>query len=319
MKTDNTGLARFSIGQFGANVGVILWGAYVRASGSGAGCGKHWPLCNGQVIPRAPSVQTLIEFAHRLSSGAVLLLAVVGALLASRRTPAGHVLRKTAWAIVALTMTEAIIGAAIVLLEHTGISVAERRGISITLHLVNTFALLVALSLHVRAAHGRDPQFPTGWRAWATVAVLAVVLATGASGAIAALGDTLFPVQSLADGLIQDRSPTSHLFVRLRVYHPLFATVSLATLLFGVPFFRRGRPPGLATTLTKVVPLLAALQYGLGVVNLALLAPIPLQLIHLLLADVLWCSIVWLMAELSRDEARLTGAGATLALPESET
>jgi heme a synthase len=292
-------LARFSLWQLLANVFVILWGAYVRASGSGAGCGKHWPLCNGEVIPRAPQLQTMIEFAHRLTSGGVLIVAIVGLVLARKHTPQGHVLRSTAGAVLGLTVMEAFIGAAIVLLEHTAMSVNERRGVSITLHLVNTFALLVALTLHNRAALGRVPRWPAGGRSLVVVGVMVLVLVTGASGAIAALGDTLFPVSTLAEGLRQDLSPTAHVFVRLRVFHPIFATFSLAALLAGVPLLRRGLAPGLASSLAKGVPVLAALQYGLGLVNLALLAPIWLQLVHLLFADVLWCALVWLVAELA--------------------
>lgn len=305
MKPEVSSLARFSLWQLLINVVVILWGAYVRASGSGAGCGKHWPLCNGQVIPRDPGVQTMVEFAHRVSSGGVLLLAVAGVVLATKKTRAGDVLRKTAWAVLLFTLAEAIVGAAIVLLEHTGVSIAERRGISITLHLVNTFALLAALAVHNRATVGRLPTGPRGPRSLVTAFVMLLVLFTGASGAIAALGDTLFPVASLADGLRQDASPAAHLFVRLRVFHPLFATLSLAALLFAVPLLRRGLPDGLAAALTKGVPVLAAAQYGLGLANLALLAPIPLQLLHLFFADALWCGLVWLFAELALAESKL--------------
>jgi heme A synthase len=194
---------------------------------------------------------------------------------------------------------EAFVGAAIVLLEHTAMSVNERRGVSITLHLVNTFALLVALTAHNRAAIGRPTAWPKSGRSLVVAGVMALVLATGASGAIAALGDTLFPVASLAEGLRQDLSPTAHVFVRLRVFHPIFATLAVAALLGGVPLLRRGLSPGLAAALTKGVPVLAALQYGVGLVNLALLAPIPLQLLHLLLADVLWCALIWLALELA--------------------
>ena len=302
MTTEGSKLARFSLWQLVANVFVILWGAYVRASGSGAGCGKHWPLCNGQVIPRAPQLQTIIEFAHRLTSGAVLVLAIVSVVLARKHTAKGHVLRATSSAVLGLTLMEAFVGAAIVLLEHTAMSVNERRGVSITLHLVNTFALLFALTLHNRAALGRAPRLPRGGRSLVVAGVMVLVLATGASGAIAALGDTLFPVSTLAEGLRQDLSPTAHLFVRLRVFHPIFATFSLAALLAGVPLLRRGLPPGLAASLTKGVPVLAALQYGVGLVNLALLAPIGLQLVHLLLADLLWCALTWLVMELAEAE-----------------
>ncbi len=72
------------------NVLVILWGAYVRISGSGAGCGAHWPLCDGQVIPRSFTLERVVEFSHRGSSGVsgLLALAVVAWLL---RAPAGAI------------------------------------------------------------------------------------------------------------------------------------------------------------------------------------------------------------------------------------
>ena len=53
----------------GYTVLTILWGAYVRATGSGAGCGRHWPLCNGEVLPRAPGAAMIIEFSHRATAG----------------------------------------------------------------------------------------------------------------------------------------------------------------------------------------------------------------------------------------------------------
>src|ERR671912_761132 len=80
-----TRLARFAWGVLSYNVAVIAWGAYVRATGSGAGCGEHWPLCNGTVIPRAPEIATIVEFSHRLTSG-LALLAVVGLVAWTFRT-----------------------------------------------------------------------------------------------------------------------------------------------------------------------------------------------------------------------------------------
>jgi len=54
--------AKAAWGVLAYSILVILWGAYVRISFSGDGCGDHWPLCHGEVIPTAPSVKTLIEF-----------------------------------------------------------------------------------------------------------------------------------------------------------------------------------------------------------------------------------------------------------------
>ena len=86
-------LSRFAWGVLAYNIAVIVWGAAVRATGSGAGCGDHWPLCNGSVIQHYPTAATLIEFAHRASSG-VALLAVVGLLVWTFRTaPRRHLAR----------------------------------------------------------------------------------------------------------------------------------------------------------------------------------------------------------------------------------
>src|SRR5436853_6203595 len=97
-KLDNT--ARFSIGVLCVNLAVIAWGAFVRATGSGAGCGSHWPLCNGEVLPRAPSVERIIEFSHRLTSGLSLLLVVALCVWAFRVHPRGHGVRRTSAAAV---------------------------------------------------------------------------------------------------------------------------------------------------------------------------------------------------------------------------
>jgi protoheme IX farnesyltransferase len=85
-----TWLSRYAWGVLVWNVLVALWGAYVRATGSGAGCGAHWPTCNGEIIPRAPQVETLIEFTHRATSGLAFLAVLALLILALRTLPKGH-------------------------------------------------------------------------------------------------------------------------------------------------------------------------------------------------------------------------------------
>ena len=80
------------------NLIVILWGGFVRASGSGAGCGAHWPVCNGQLIPRDAAIETLIEYSHRLTSGVALLMLLVLVIWAFRSFPARHRVRRVALA-----------------------------------------------------------------------------------------------------------------------------------------------------------------------------------------------------------------------------
>jgi heme a synthase len=58
---------------------LIILGAIVRITGSGMGCGEHWPLCNGRLLPPL-DLPTLIEYTHRLVAAAVSV--VVTALAA---------------------------------------------------------------------------------------------------------------------------------------------------------------------------------------------------------------------------------------------
>src|SRR5512133_3382468 len=181
------------------NLAVIAWGAFVRATGSGAGCGKHWPMCNGVVVPPSPSVATLIEFSHRLTSGLDLLLVIGLAVWAFRAYPKRHVVRKAAVASVALLLSEALVGAGLVLLELVAHNASLKRAVALPTHLVNTFFLLAALSLTAwwssvvpPAAVGRVSRLRgQGAAGGFVVASLVGTLLLGVSGAVTALGDTL--------------------------------------------------------------------------------------------------------------------------------
>lgn len=252
------------------NVLVILWGAFVRATGSGAGCGNHWPTCNGVVIPRAAQTATLIEFTHRATSG-LALIAVLGlAVWAWRAFPKGHEIRRGAALSCLFILTEALVGAALVLFEYVAGDQRLARGWWISLHLANTFTLLAVLTM---TAWGRVRR-PSSW----TLLISVVVL--GISGAIAALGDTLFPSANWT----QDFSTQAHLFVRLRILHPFFALAAAGIVLWVV--MRSPRPAGYLL----IVAMLGQLM--IGIVNLTLLAPAWLQLLHLLAADTIWVMAV---------------------------
>jgi len=294
-----TAFRRFNLLTLGFTLFVILWGAYVRATGSGAGCGSHWPLCNAQVIPRDPSIETVIEFTHRATSGVCLILILVQLVLAFRLSPA---LRNVRWAAVASTffiLTEALIGAGLVLFEKVAGDKSVARAAWTAAHLSNTFVLIAAVVLTGWFATPRAPaeeSRPGLYRA--LLAALAGTIIVGVSGAIAALGDTLFPVRTFAEGWQQDLSPTAHLFVRLRVWHPILAVGIGAGLLAITGALVLGdRPRGVRAPATLAGALVLA-QIAAGLINLALLAPIPMQLLHLLLADLLWIALVRLAAQL---------------------
>jgi cytochrome c oxidase assembly protein subunit 15 len=264
------------------NVLVVLWGAFVRATGSGAGCGNHWPMCNGEVLPTAPALKTIIEFTHRATSGIALIAVVVLIVWAWRVFPRGHLARRGALLSGVFILTEALIGAALVLLEHVANNPSVRRGWSLSLHLLNTFTLLAVLALTAWWASGRK-GIPRHY------AMLGSLMVLGVSGAIAALGDTLFPVTSWSAAFAQDLSPSAHLFVRLRILHPFIAViVTLWVLYFAT---RRQTPLGMAMLIAIFV------QVMLGAMNLALLAPIWMQLVHLLAADAVWILAVLYSAE----------------------
>jgi heme A synthase len=277
---------------------VIVWGAYVRASGSGAGCGAHWPLCNGTVLPRDPAIATVIEFAHRATSGIALLLVVGLVALARRDFPPGHFVRRAAWTTLFFMVTEALVGAGLVLLELVAQNDSIARAVYLGVHLANTFLLLAAMTLTAWWGSGRPaPRQPVDWRRLAPLGVVLLgLLLVGVTGAITALGDTLFPVGSLAEGMRQDTSPTAHVLLRLRVLHPIFAvTVGVVLLTVAVRAILRDASP--ATSLVaRVAAGLVLAQVAVGILNLLLLAPIWVQLVHLFLADLVWLSAVLLTA-----------------------
>jgi heme A synthase len=286
-------LARFAWAVLAYNLLVILWGALVRATGSGAGCGAHWPLCDGQVVPRAPSAEQAIEYAHRATSGLALLAVVALASAAFRSRPAGHPVRRAAVWSTAFIVIEALLGAGLVLFELVAQNASAARAVAMAAHLVNTFLLLGALALTARAAADRPPPRLAGRprTAAAWIATLALLAIAGASGAVAALGDTLFPARDLAHAIEQDLSPTSHALLRLRLAHPALAALAAAAALalagrwsLTAPDRRGAARAVVALTLAQVV---------VGVVNVALLAPVALQLVHLLLADLVWVAMVW--------------------------
>ena len=286
---------RFAWAVLGVNLFVILWGALVRASGSGAGCGRHWPLCNGRLLPVQPETGTLIELTHRATSGIALLL--VGALFwwSRREFPRGHGARRWAGWSLGFICVEALIGAGLVLLALVGENESLARAGYLAAHLLNTFLLLgsLALTAHWAGDSARAWRLPgLGATRWLIAAGLLSLLLVGMSGAVTALGDTLFPAASLAAGLEADRSSDAHLLVRLRVLHPALALLTGAYLAVMVWWVGRQRPGASESGWARAVVALVLLQLGAGLSNLLLLAPTPLQLVHLLLADLLWISVV---------------------------
>jgi heme A synthase len=309
-KAPSRGLARFAWALLGYEILVVAWGAYVRATGSGAGCGRHWPTCNGEILPRAPQIETLIEMSHRLSSGGALIGTLVLFVWAVRVYPRGHRVRRGAGVTTLLMIAEALIGAALVLFELVAHDASMKRALSISLHLINTFLLLASTATTAWWASGGGAVRLRGQRgaAPAVTVVLGVLLlamlVVGATGAVTALGDTLFPASSLAAGFAQDFDARSHLFIRLRAIHPMLAMTTAGAIVLAMGLVRSLRPIRSVRILSKVAASLAVAQVAAGLGDVLTRAPIPMQLVHLALADLVWIGLV------------LTGAAA-LAEPET--
>ncbi|HVF45877.1 MAG TPA: COX15/CtaA family protein [Pyrinomonadaceae bacterium] len=278
------------------NLLVIVWGAYVRASYSGDGCGSHWPLCNGEVVPAVGVVKTLVEFSHRLSSGAALLL-VVGLVFASRRVRArGDRVRRAAAAALVFILFEALIGAALVKFRLVVRDDSAARALVMSLHLANTFLLLASLALAAwwaTAGGTRVRLRGQGKVGWLFGVALLGALCVAVSGAVTALGDTLFPARTLAEGFRQDLASSSHFLLRLRTLHPAIAIIVGCYAVMSASYVGNFvRSDARLKRLTSVLTSVFVAQVCIGILNITLLAPVWLQLTHLLVADLFWIALV---------------------------
>ena len=287
------GLRRFSKWNLGYTLAVILWGAYVRATGSGAGCGEHWPLCNGVVIPRAERLQTVIEFLHRATSGISLSLTALGVLWAWKASRPGALIRKVAVLSGVAILLEALLGAALVLLKLVEFDQSAARAVSISLHLANTLFLLATLTTLVFASaepanfeRRKISILPRSTLFWGALAGFVIL---GMSGAVTALGDTLFPAKDLLTGVAQDFVSGAHFLLRLRVIHPLVAT---GWIVLGFLWSQQIEERELIRLRSGLIGLMI-LQFLIGFLNWILLAPNLLQLLHLLVADLIFI-VFWM-------------------------
>src|SRR5215469_3315643 len=199
-KMPSAALRRFAWAVLAYFIAVILWGTLVRATGSGAGCGDHWPLCNGTVMQHSLRVDTIIEFTHRVTSGISFFSAIGLLVWTFAGTVRGHLARAASVAAVAFTLIEAVLGALLVKLGLTAQSQSPLRAPYLALHLTNTLLLLAALTLAAHFLSRSEGYTRTTIRAVAPAGAIAgaiIVLIVCVTGSLAALGDTLFPASSI--------------------------------------------------------------------------------------------------------------------------
>lgn len=301
------GLRAYAAVVLGFMVLVILEGAVVRATGSGAGCGNHWPLCNGEILPHHPRLATIIEFTHRSLTGCCTTLFVAlftwVFLARAKGDPARRAVR---WSAV-LLLTEALLGAVLVKGGYVEHNTSDARVFVQSVHFTNTMLLVALLALtwwtlRPRSAVRSVPRSPRGLVWLALIATMIV----GATGSVAALADTLFPSPSLHAAFVDDLSAHAPLLVRMRVLHPAAAVISLLCVAW-LCFRIRARS-------SSTIALLLAFQLVLGAADVLLLAPTWLQVLHLLGADLFWIALVVVSADQLAAPAVVAAGARELAL-----
>jgi cytochrome c oxidase assembly protein subunit 15 len=310
-------LTRFAWAVVAYNVLVILWGDVVSATGSGNGCGDHWPLCNGSVTPHWHTLASVIEFAHRATAG-VDTMAILGLLVWTwRATVARHLGRVWIATAVFFTFTEGLVGALLVKLQLTTTNHSPMRAAFFSLHMANTLFLLAALTLTAHFLARNAGRMRGGVQlsfAWSSGLALGAALLVGISGSLAALADTLYPATTLRVALAQDIDPGAPWMLHLRWAHPALALLDGAAIVLLVV---RPLAKGVHVKGGGLVLGLLAVQIVLGICDVLLLAPVWLQVLHLLGADCLWIAIVVLAARTSIRPLGCTGGACSPEGPAS--
>ncbi len=291
------------------NIVVILWGVFLRASKSGDGCGQHWLTCHGEVIPSAPEIKTVIEFSHRVTSGLAFVAVLILLIWAFRKFTKGNQIRKTALVSFVFIITEALVGAGLVLTGNTAEALTDARPFWMAGHLINTFTLLAFLSLTAWLASGEKRLV---WKSEPKILLflglaVAGIFFVGMSGSVAALSSMLFPSTSVAEGVVQDFSAGSNILVRLRVFHPILSIGFGVFLIFLAGWFKSKAPENdPVRRWGNTLSILILIQFAWGALTFLTLAPIVMQLVHLLLADAIWIALVLMSASFLAENATET-------------
>ena len=264
----------------------ILAGAFVRATGSGDGCGSTWPTCKGKIIPQLSDTSEIIEFSHRSISGILLIVTLI-IFTKSRNMSKGSITRTTVNFLTFFVVFEAAIGAVIVLYEWVGLNSSLPRIVAVPIHLVNTFGLLACYAILYKVLLNNFKNIKQLWdRRFVFVAFL--FLLSGATGSITALADVLFPSASFYEGLMEDFDRTSELLTRLRILHPIVATGLSVALIIESRNIQKDYKIDV-----KFLQLLVIVAVTLGVLNVLSNIVLLLSIFHLAIADLLWITYIY--------------------------
>jgi heme A synthase len=307
-----SGFAKYAWFVLAYNIVVIVWGVFLRASKSGDGCGQHWLTCHGEVIPSAPELKTVIEFSHRITSaldGLIVIGLLIWAFLRWKSGKYGEkssLVLKMAIATMVFVIVEGLLGAGLVLTGNTAETLTAARPFWMAGHLITTLVLLMFLTLTAWfAGGGKALNFKAQPKILLLLALAVLgILFIGMSGSVAALSSMLFPSETLTEGLAKDFSATSNILLRLRISHPILSvSVGVYLILLAGWLKAKARENFRIRGWAKALTILVLIQFASGLVTLLTLAPIVMQIVHLVLADAVWISFVLLSASVLAEES----------------
>ena len=272
----------------------ILAGAFVRATGSGDGCGATWPTCKGKIIPALSDTSELIEFSHRSVSGVLLVVTLI-IFAKTRKFQKDSLVRTVTNYLTFFVIFEALIGAVIVIFEWVGLNSSLPRIIAVPIHLVNTFGLLGSYAILYKILQD-DLQNIKNMFNKNFLLISSLFLLSGATGSITALADVLFPSASFVEGFLADFDRTSEVLTRLRILHPIISsTLSIVLYVYATGIRKK------YNVSVKLLQILILIAVFLGVINVLSNIVLPLSILHLAIADFLWISYIYVSIDLSKN------------------
>ncbi len=276
------------------SIASILAGAFVRATGSGDGCGATWPTCKGKIIPALSDTSELIEFSHRSVSGVLLVVTLI-IFAKTRKFQKDSLVRIVTNYLTFFVIFEALIGAVIVIFEWVGLNSSLPRIIAVPIHLVNTFGLLGSYAILYKILQD-DLQNIKNMFNKNFLLISSLFLLSGATGSITALADVLFPSASFVEGFLADFDRTSEVLTRLRILHPIISSILSIVLYVYATGIRKKY-----NVSVKPLQILILIAVFLGVINVLSNIVLPLSILHLAIADFLWISYIYVSIDLSKN------------------
>ena len=276
------------------SIASILAGAFVRATGSGDGCGATWPTCKGKIIPALSDTSELIEFSHRSVSGVLLVVTLI-IFAKTRKFQKDSLVRTVTNYLTFFVIFEALIGAVIVIFEWVGLNSSLPRIIAVPIHLVNTFGLLGSYAILYKILQD-DLQNIKNMFNKNFLLISSLFLLSGATGSITALADVLFPSASFVEGFLADFDRTSEVLTRLRILHPIISsTLSIVLYVYATGVRKK------YNVSVKPLQILILIAVFLGVINVLSNIVLPLSILHLAIADFLWISYIYVSIDISKN------------------